>query len=118
MWGKEIKIEKEQWSGWTILSIVGDFTVKFLVDIKAAFETLENSRGALVALDLSRTLYVDSTAITMMNNFCARLRQKGGRFVVFGPSEDVSQIFLIVGFDKNVPVYKTREQFETQMKPA
>jgi anti-anti-sigma factor len=116
MWGREIKIEKEIWNGWTILSIVGDFTVKFLVDIKAAFEGLENAPDSRVALDLSRTLYVDSTAITMMTNFCVRLRQKQGRFVVFGPSEDVSQIFLIVGFDKGVPVYKTREQFETQMK--
>ncbi|MDD5676254.1 MAG: STAS domain-containing protein [Chitinivibrionales bacterium] len=116
MWGREIQIGREQWNGWTILSIVGDFTVKFLVDIKAAFDALENSPAPQVALDLTKTLYLDSSAITMMTNFYERLRKQGGRFVVFGPSEDVGQIFLIVGFDKSIAVYKTREQFQAQMQ--
>ncbi len=107
-----IKISTEKWHSWNIIKIEGKFVIKFVAEIRKAFETVKDGPSPKIALDLSQTTHLDSSAMTLMLNFQNRLKEKNGGMALFGANEDIMGIITIVGFDSFVPIYRTREDFE------
>ncbi len=101
-----------KWKGWNILAIQGDFVVQYLVRVRKYLETFSHLKNPKVAIDLTNATYVDSSAITLMLNYNRRLMSLNGVAVVCGTSKDVKDIFAIVGFERGVKVFETREQFK------
>jgi len=108
-----MEITARTWKEWKIISIDGTFVVKNLMRIRKVFDEVEKRAGPLIALDLTKTSHIDSSAITLMLNFQRRVLSNNGKLVVFGPNEDIMGIFSIVGFDNAIPVYRSRTDFET-----
>jgi len=104
------------WDGWHILAVEGEFVVKYLAKVREHLEEFAKQSTAKVAFDLTKTTYIDSSAITLMLNYQKRLRAQNGNIVVFGASEDAKSIFSIVGLDNSITVFDTREQFEQAVK--
>ncbi|MFP4162343.1 MAG: STAS domain-containing protein [Chitinispirillaceae bacterium] len=103
---------KEKLSEWHIISLEGKFVIKQLMKIRKILTEIEIKEcSPKIAFDLSKTSYLDSSAITAMLNLRKRLLPKNGRFVLFGPNEDILDILSIVGFDKLIPVYSSLETF-------
>lgn len=110
-----MNIDKEKLKDWYILIISGKFVIKNLTSIRKAFEDLEKTGISKVALDLSRVTHLDSSAITILLNYHKRLKTNNGILVIFGPSDDIMNIFSIVGFDNTVQVFPTRKDFEQSL---
>jgi anti-sigma B factor antagonist len=107
-----IKISTEKWRSWNIVKIEGKFVIKFIAEIRKAFEAVKDDPSPKIALDLSQTTHLDSSAMTIMLNFQNRLKEKNGGMALFGANEDILGIITIVGFDSFVPIYRTRQDFE------
>jgi len=107
-----MKINTEQWQAWDIVSIEGKFVIKFVAEIRKHLEPLKDRVTPRIALDLTKTTHLDSSAMTLMLNFQSRLKEKNGGMVLFGANDDIMGIITIVGFDSFVPIYRTRPDFE------
>ena len=107
-----VKISSEEWNSWNIIAIEGKFVIKFVTEIRKVLEPLKEQAAPKIALDLSKTTHLDSSAMTLMLNYQNRLKEKNGSMVVFGANEDIMGIITIIGFDSFVPIYRTRADFE------
>lgn len=107
-----VKTTCEAWNSWNIVSIEGKFVIKIVAEIRKVLEPLKDKAKPRIALDLTKTTHLDSSAMTLMLNYQNRLKEKDGGLVVFGANEDIMGIITIVGFDSFVPIFRTREDFE------
>ncbi|MFP4013619.1 MAG: STAS domain-containing protein [Chitinispirillaceae bacterium] len=108
-----MKTSTDKLLNWHIIKLEGKFVVKQLMQIRNILTSIEEiEKSPRIAFDLSKTSYLDSSAITAMLNLRKRLLPKNGKFVVFGPNEDVLDILSIVGFDKLIPIYSSYESFK------
>jgi|WetSurMetagenome_2_1015567.scaffolds.fasta_scaffold00008_61 anti-anti-sigma factor len=107
-----VKVSVETWNSWNIVAIEGKFVIKFVSEIRKQLEPLKEKQKPLVALDLTRTTHLDSSAMTLMLNYQNRLKEKQGGLAVFGANEDIMGIISIVGFDSFVPIHRSRADFE------
>jgi anti-anti-sigma factor len=110
-----IKVSAESWNSWNIVAIDGKFVIKFVAEIRKVLEPLKEQQTPKIALDLTNTTHLDSSAMTLMLNYQNRLKEKQGGLVVFGVNEDIMGIITIVGFDSFVPIYRSRADFERSM---
>lgn len=108
-----MKTSLQQWHGWEILSIEGILVLRELHTARHAFEYFEERSGARVALDLSKTKLLDSSAITLMMNFQKRLKDESGMLVILAPSDEIKSIFNVLEIENSVPVFNTRAEFES-----
>jgi anti-anti-sigma factor len=107
-----MNISTEKWQSWNIVKIEGKFIIKFVAEIRKILEPMRDGPSPKIALDLSKTTHLDSSAMTLMLNFQSRLKEKKGGMALFGANEDIMGIITIVGFDSFVPIYRTRPDFE------
>ena len=111
-----VKISSEVWNSWNIIAIEGKFVIKFVSEIRKVLEPIKAQETPKIALDLSKTTHLDSSAMTLMLNYQNRLKEKKGGMVVFGANEDIMGIITIIGFDSFVPIYRTRADFERSIQ--
>jgi anti-anti-sigma factor len=69
-------------------------------------------KTAKIALDFSKTQYIDSSSITLILNFKKSLLPEGGEMVIFGVNEDIKELFTIVSLYDYFTIFETRTQFE------
>jgi anti-anti-sigma factor len=107
-----MKITSERWQSWDIVSIEGKFVIKFVAEIRKLLDPMKDREFPKIALDLTATTHLDSSAMTLMLNFQSRLKEKNGGMAIYGANEDIMGIITIVGFDSFVPIFRTRTDFE------
>ncbi len=108
-----MNVNIEYWNNWKIVQIDGAFVVRVISEIRRVFEDIDDGPNPCVALNLTDTSYIDSSAITLLLNFWKRLSSANGKLVVFGMSEDIQGIFSIVNMENYITIYTTREEFES-----
>ncbi len=112
-----MRYEVTSFRDWQIVSIAGKFVLKTVGQISKTFESLEKAGEKYIAVNLSATTHVDSSAITLLVTFFKRMRERNGKLVFFGANDDINEIFSIVGLRTTLPFYKTRQQFENSIQP-
>lgn len=112
----DMNITTEKYDNWHIISIEGSFVVQSISEIRKVFESIEKDVNPQVAINLTKTSYIDSSAITTVLNYQKRLVAAKGRLVIFGPNRDIQGIFSIVNLDDSVTIYKSRSEFESTVK--
>jgi anti-sigma B factor antagonist len=96
---------------WRTMALQGKFTVKNIPLIRKYFESAEQFPLPGIMIDMSGVTQLDSSAISMLVNFQRRILQKNGLFVLVGMSNDITEIFSIVGIDKIFSICKNNEEF-------
>ena len=97
---------------WQIVALIGKFVTKAISQVNKLFNEFEKAGTVNVALDLSRTTHMDSSAITCLLQFYKRIVIKNGKIVLFGANDDITGIITIVGLDHSVPLCKTKLDFQ------
>jgi anti-anti-sigma factor len=101
------KIGTKRWKKWLVITISGKFIVKSVFQMKNIFDEAERNYEQFLAMDLSKTTYLDSSAITILLNFHKRSAEKGVVLVIFGLNPDIEEVISIVGIDKVISIVKT-----------
>ena len=110
-----MQISTEKQDGWSIVSINGRIVVREVKNIRDVFESLEREPNPHVAIDFSKTVYIDSSSITLLLNFQKRIQKAKGALAGFGPNKDISDIFSIVHLDEYIDIYNSRAEFEREL---
>jgi anti-anti-sigma factor len=107
-----MSIQSTKWLEWEIIAFEGKVITHERMDGKRLSSTLHDLKTAKIALDFSKTQYIDSSSITLILNFKKSLLPKGGEMVIFGVNEDIKELFTIVSLYDYFTIFETRTQFE------
>ena len=114
-----MKISTKKQNGWNIVSVEGRMVVREIRNVRKVFESLEKQPAPHVAIDFSKTVYIDSSSITLLINYQKRIWNANGMLVAYGANRDIADIFELVSLNEFIDLYKTRAEFEkAQLKPA
>jgi anti-anti-sigma factor len=101
---------------WQIVSLQGKFVTQAIDSVRKLFTKFEKLNILHVAVDLSQTTHMDSTAISCLVTFYKRISVKNGKIVLFGANNDITGIIHIVGLDHAFPFYKTKSDFKQSIQ--
>ena len=114
-----MKISTKKEKGWSIVFIEGRLVVKDIKNVRKVFESLEKQPTPHIAIDFSKTVYIDSSSITLLINYQKRIWNANGMLVAYGANKDIADIFELVSLNEFIDLYKSRAEFEkAQLKPA
>jgi anti-anti-sigma factor len=102
-----------RWNDWDVVTAPTQFVVRNLVNMRQTLEPLMEQPSPKVAFDLGQTRYIDSSAMSLILNVNKRLDAASGKLALFGPNEELQEIFSIVDLRSAVSVFETREKFES-----
>lgn len=109
-----IELNWYQLSSWYVVEIKGRFVVRNLTHVRSVFDELEQKMASRVALDLSETIQLDSSALTILINFKKRIFARDGSLVLIQPNRNISDIFSIVGFERVIPIVESLKEFKNR----
>jgi anti-anti-sigma factor len=107
-----MQIQMDTFGEWDIVTLCGNFVMKNTVKIKHSLETITAKPKPLIAIDLSQTPHIVSSAMSLLLNIHATVKEKNGSITIIGANEDIMSIIYIVGLDAFVTFYATRTEFE------
>ncbi len=89
---------------WFVLKLNGAFVVRNMLNIRSLLDEQSSLPGAKVAIDLSDTNYIDSSAITLLVNSNKKIKQAQGELIIFGANKDIKGIFSIVNLEATINI--------------
>ncbi|MCL2182966.1 MAG: STAS domain-containing protein [Chitinispirillia bacterium] len=104
--------------GFYIVDVIGKIDrLKDSIVLKSFVTTLFEEKGVTrIALNLADVTYLDSGALNVLIFSQNRLQKLGGVFALISPSEYVSDVLALVGFDKLITIYTTEKEFFDDVK--
>ena len=94
--------------GWKVIKLEGPFVVRNSSSVVSILkEFIEESETPHIAMDLSETTYMDSSAISLIVGHSKEIKSKNGDFFLFGANETIKDIFDIVSLDMIVDIGET-----------
>jgi anti-anti-sigma factor len=102
-----------------IVDIVGKIDrLKDSIILKSYVNTIMDKGTKNIAINLSEVTYLDSGALNVLIYCHNVLNKKGGELALMQPNEYVKDVLDVVGLNKLVKIYSTREEFENASKKA
>ena len=96
--------------GLTVIHVSGEIDVFTASRLKEAVNERIDAGEVRLAIDLSDTDYLDSTALGALIGALKRCRDLGGEVVVAGPPQRISRVMQITGLDKVLQLQPTLDQ--------
>ena len=81
-----------------------------MTELKETLEDFLDSERVKIALDMTKTTFINSVAIGLIVNFIHLYRNKGGDVVLVNPNRGVKKIMTIAGVSKNIKMYDNIEE--------
>ena len=88
----------------TIVRIEGKIIRENQAELRAKLEELMAAGALLVALDLDKVEYMDSSALGCCASVQKSLRERAGLLVVFGASPNVEKMWKLIRLDLVIPL--------------
>jgi anti-anti-sigma factor len=113
-----MEIGGRQKHGFFIVDVIGKIDrLKDSIVLKSYVTTLIEEKDATnIALNMTEVTYLDSGALNVLIFSHNRLQKLGGMLVLISPSEYVSDVLKLVGFDKLISIYTSEKEFFNDIK--
>jgi anti-sigma B factor antagonist len=97
-------------SGAVILSLDGSLGVEVVKRWESALQDVRKGEVSKLILDLSKLDYISSAGVGTFVACIAELRGKGGDLIFVNPSEEIREVFDLLGFTKLFRIVKDRKK--------
>jgi anti-sigma B factor antagonist len=92
---EELQLDKKD--GVCIIRYSGELTLEITPQLKKKLEEpLESGECRILVMDLSKTVFMDSSGIGFLVALNNRIRQKGDKFILLSPSPQVRKTLTLV----------------------
>ena len=95
--------------GLLVVEVSGEVDLFTAPDLKSAITDGIDAGSEKVVVDLSRTTFLDSTALGVLIGAVKRLRANGGSLTIVNTDENIAKTFEITGLDQIFSIHKTRD---------
>jgi len=103
--------------GCFLLTLEGDLDSSNAQDVVKFVQNMsENGNLIHLVADFSKLRYINSTGLGAILRISRMLLSKEGSFGIVGPNENVSEIIEIVGANKLLKIYLTKEEAIKSLK--
>ena len=92
-----------------VIAVRGEIDLFTAPDMKAALSEAIESGHTRIAVDLTDTTFLDSTALGVLIGAVKRLRSRDGRLTIVNVDDNIAKTFEITGLDQIFPISSTRE---------
>lgn len=94
-----------------VIATRGEIDLLTVSDIKRVIaDELADEAVKNLVVDLTDTVFIDSTGLGLLLGTQRRLRESGGQLAVVNDNDAVAMTFAITGLDQVLDIYSTREQ--------
>jgi anti-sigma B factor antagonist len=93
-----------------VIALTGEVDLYTCPEFKEELLRVIADGATLVAVDLTATTFIDSTALGVLLRGAERLRQKGGRLSVICVDPNITKIFEVTGLDRIFAIHTTRDE--------
>lgn len=85
-----------QKNSWDVISLSGAFIIREQHKVKSIIDEALKKEIPKLAFNLSKTTYLDSSALGMLVKTGKDVQAKGGEFILFGPNKNLKDVFSMV----------------------
>ena len=100
-----------------VIAVAGEADLYSAPDLKRALDEAIEAGGKDIVVDMTRTTFVDSTALSVLVEATKRLRPDG-RVALVCVDQNLVKIFRITALDRLFPLYSSRADAVRGLAPA
>lgn len=95
------------------LKVIGEVDVSSSITLDNALEKALNSTEKDVLVDCHELEYISSSGIGVFTSRVEDCEKSGRKIILYGVSDKVMKVFSILGLDKLIPIYKSKEELNS-----
>ena len=108
---RELDITTEEAGpGVAVVGLMGEIDLYTCPEFKQELLRVIADGATLVVVDLTKTTFIDSTALGVIIGGVERLKQRDGRLVVVCADPNIVKIFEVTGLKRIFSVYGSRDE--------
>jgi anti-sigma B factor antagonist len=108
---RELDISTEEAGpGIAVVALTGEIDLYTCPEFKQELLRVIADGATLVVVDLTKTTFIDSTALGVIIGGVERLKQRDGRLVVVCADPNIVKIFEVTGLNRLFSVYDSRDE--------
>jgi anti-sigma B factor antagonist len=108
---RELDITTEEaGAGVAVLALTGEIDLYTCPEFKQELLRVIADGATLIVVDLTKTTFIDSTALGVIIRGVERLKQRDGRLVVVCADPNIVKIFEVTGLNRIFSVYGSRDE--------
>jgi len=96
--------------GVVVVALTGEIDLYTCPEFKQELLRVIADGATLVVVDLTKTTFIDSTALGVIIRGVERLKQRDGRLVVVCADPNIVKIFEVTGLNRIFSVYDSRDE--------
>ena len=93
-----------------VVALAGEIDLYTCPEFKQELLRVIADGATLVVVDLTKTTFIDSTALGVIIRGVERLKQRDGRLVVVCADPNIVKIFEVTGLNRIFSVYDSRDE--------
>jgi anti-sigma B factor antagonist len=108
---RELDITTEEaGAGVAVVALAGEIDLYTCPEFKQELLRVIADGATLIVVDLTKTTFIDSTALGVIIRGVERLKQRDGRLVVVCADPNIIKIFEVTGLNRIFSVYGSRDE--------
>lgn len=102
----EVQLQRRIVDGVAVLDVAGELDIYTSPKLKAAIQELISEGHSRLVVNLAKTTYLDSTALSVLTAALKQTRENGGDLAVVYNQPQIEKIFSITGLHDVFPVFR------------
>lgn len=107
-----IEVDAQRDGGLMHVMLAGELDLSTADEVEAKLSRIEEQRPAVLALDLSRLTFLDSSGLRLIVRADQRAREDDRRLVIVQGPETIRRVFSITHLDEQIEVVEDVAQVE------
>jgi anti-sigma B factor antagonist len=107
---RELDITTEEAGAGVVVALAGEIDLYTCPEFKQELLRVIADGATLVVVDLTKTTFIDSTALGVIIRGVERLKQRDGRLVVVCADPNIVKIFEVTGLNRVFSIYGSRDE--------
>ena len=108
-------VDREERGLYYLISFHGEFTVKALTQLRSVVEEALETGHIYIALDLSKTTFMDSSGMGLLSNLNQKLVSRGGSLFLIAPTATLRVLLQPTGILESIPCLNSLEEADSQI---
>jgi anti-sigma B factor antagonist len=109
---------EETGDGAYVIAVAGEADLYSAPELKRELDGALEAGGKDIVVDLTRTTFIDSTALSVLVEATKRVRPEGGRVALVCVDRNLVKIFRITALDRLFPLFSSRDDALRSLTPA
>lgn len=106
----DFAVHPEHIDGRLVVAVSGEVDLFTAPELKTAITEGIDAGAASVVVDLTRTTFLDSTALGVLIGAVKRLHANGGKLTIVNSDRNIARTFEITGLDQIFKIFETRDE--------